>query len=416
MPVVRLSCAVNNYHWGKHGLSSKAAQFAATNPDVSIDANQTYAELWMGTHPSGPSKLFGTQTELSTLVTQDPARALAPGVEHKYGPNLPFLFKVLSIEKALSIQAHPDKTLAAKLHGERPAVYKDGNHKPEMSIALTDFLAMSGFRPLEEIAGFLAAYPEFRALVPRSADTFSDIAKASSGAPVAEKKTQLRNLFSELMTAKAEDVAAQMDILVSRIPPQEADSMSVDALVHRLNAEYPGDVGVFCIFMLNVLQLLPGDAFFMGPNDPHAYISGDCVECMATSDNVVRAGLTPKLRDVPVLVDMLTYEFGTPDAKLLRPVSFAQGANGHSVVYDPPIDEFSVACTRLQPTETETVAPLQGPQILLVAEGNGILQAQNEEPADVLPGFVYFVYPDTEYTLKAADDAPLVTYAALCLE
>ncbi|KAJ1788055.1 Mannose-6-phosphate isomerase, partial [Coemansia sp. RSA 2399] len=101
MAVVRLSCAVNNYHWGKHGLASKAAQFAATNPSVSIDASQTYAELWMGTHPSGPSKVFGTETELSTLVNEDPQRALSPGVERKYGPHLPFLFKVLSIEKAL---------------------------------------------------------------------------------------------------------------------------------------------------------------------------------------------------------------------------------------------------------------------------------------------------------------------------
>ncbi|KAJ2844897.1 Mannose-6-phosphate isomerase, partial [Coemansia erecta] len=408
MAVVRLSCAVNNYHWGKHGLDSKAAQFAATNPSVSIDASQTYAELWMGTHPSGPSKVFGAETELSTLVNEDPQRALSPGVERKYGPHLPFLFKVLSIEKALSIQAHPDKALAARLHAERPTVYKDGNHKPEMSIALTDFIAMSGFRPLEEIAGFLDTYPEFRMLVSQSADSFR-AAATSSTLSVAEKKAELRKLFAELMAA--EDVATQLDRLVSRIPQGSEDATSVDALVHRLNAEYPGDVGVFCVFVLNVLRLAPGDAFFMGPNDPHAYIAGDCVECMATSDNVVRAGLTPKMRDVPVLVDMLTYDFGTPMAKLLQPVPLGHGTK-HSVVYDPPIDEFSVACTRLEPKLSETVGPLQGPQILIVAEGNGKLDAAGES-FDVQPGFVYFVYPGTGYTLVAADGAQLVTYAAI---
>ncbi|KAJ1664964.1 Mannose-6-phosphate isomerase [Coemansia sp. RSA 1646] len=413
MTVVRLSCAVNNYHWGKHGLSSKAAQFAATNPGVTIDPDQTYSELWMGTHPSGPSKLYGTQTELSSLVDEDPKRALSPGVERKFGPQLPFLFKVLSIEKALSIQAHPDKALAAKLHQERPTMYKDGNHKPEMSIALTDFIAMSGFRPLDQIAGLLDAYPEFRALVPQSADSFMAIANSSSSSlSVADKKKELRRLFVELMAAKSEDVAVQLDRLVRRIP-KGTTNVSVDALVHRLNAEYPGDVGVFCVFVLNILELAPGDAFFMGPNDPHAYISGDCVECMATSDNVVRAGLTPKLRDVPVLVDMLTYDFGTPKAKLLQPVEFGHGTS-HSLIYDPPIDEFSVACTRLQPGKTETVGALQGPQIIIAAEGTGLLEAGSES-FDVQPGFVYFVYPGTGYTLVAADGAQLVTYAALCL-
>ncbi|KAJ2432993.1 Mannose-6-phosphate isomerase, partial [Coemansia sp. RSA 2424] len=165
MSVIRLACNVNNYHWGKHGLHSKAAQFAATNPGVSIDDTQTYAELWMGTHASGPSKVFGTDTSLSSIIEQNPAQALGTLVSSKYDGQLPFLFKVLSIEKALSIQAHPDKRLAQRLHAERPAVYKDGNHKPEMSIALTDFVAMSGFRPLDQIAGFIEEYPEFAALV-----------------------------------------------------------------------------------------------------------------------------------------------------------------------------------------------------------------------------------------------------------
>ncbi|KAJ1843077.1 Mannose-6-phosphate isomerase, partial [Coemansia sp. RSA 2708] len=159
MTAIRLACSVNSYHWGKHGLDSKAAQFAATNPDVTIDANQPYAELWMGTHPSGPSRVFGTDTELAAVIDENPGAALGASVSQRYDGKLPFLFKVLSIEKALSIQAHPDKQLAKLLHTERPNVYKDGNHKPEMSIALTDFIAMSGFRPLDQISGFLDTYP-----------------------------------------------------------------------------------------------------------------------------------------------------------------------------------------------------------------------------------------------------------------
>ncbi|KAI9501399.1 mannose-6-phosphate isomerase [Coemansia spiralis] len=399
MPVVRLACTVNNYHWGKHGLASKAAQFAATNPGVAIDASQTYAELWMGTHPSGPSTVYGTETKLADLIDQDPARLLSPAVERKFGAQLPFLFKVLSIEKALSIQAHPDKQLATQLHAKYPSIYRDPNHKPEMSIALTDFIALSGFRPLEQISGFLDEYPEFRALVAMTAGAFQQ-AVAENG----DKRAALRALFAELMDA---DAHVQVERLLARTK-ESADPLdtSAEALAHRLNKEYPGDIGIFCVFVLNVLRLRPGEAFYMGPNDPHAYVFGDCVECMATSDNVVRAGLTPKLRDVPVLTSMLTYEYGSPEGKLLAPTR----VGSHSVVYDPPIDEFAVVCTTLRASEEEQLASVQGPQILLVTQGCGVLVADGEHALE--PGFVYFISPGTPVALRAA--SALIAYTALC--
>ncbi|KAJ2809839.1 Mannose-6-phosphate isomerase [Coemansia furcata] len=272
---------------------------------------------------------------------------------------------------------------------------------------------MSGFRPLDEIAAFIGEYPEFAALVKESAEAFVSAAKHGDDA---EKRARLKALFAELMNARAEDVQAQLDVLLARVAAgTDALDISADALVHRLNAEYPGDVGVFCVFMLNVLRLVPGDAFFMGPNDPHAYIFGDCIECMATSDNVVRAGLTPKLRDVPVLVDMLTYDYGTPEGKLLRPVPFAE--TRHSLVYDPPIDEFSVVRTALAPAQAEPVAALHGPQILLAVEGKGrlLVPADADEAYELLPGHVYFVRAGTDVVIKADEGSDLVTYSALCL-
>ncbi|KAJ1818182.1 Mannose-6-phosphate isomerase, partial [Coemansia sp. RSA 2599] len=380
--------------------------------------------LWMGTHPSGPSKVFGTDTPLAAVVQECPEMALGQKVADKYHGQIPYLFKVLSIEKALSIQAHPDKQLAQKLHSERPAVYKDGNHKPEMSIALTDFIAMSGFRPLDQISAFLDEYPEFHALVSKSAGNFKRVAatgSGSSGASEEEKKLALKALFSELMNADEGDVAKQLQRLLQRIGHDDdndnddnhaKDATHPQALVRRLNAEYPDDVGVFCVFMLNVLSLQPGDAFYMGPNDPHAYVSGDCVECMATSDNVIRAGLTPKLRDVPVLVDMLTYDHGSPDSKLLKPEVFAGSL--HSVVYDPPIDEFSVIRTALQPGQTERFDGLTGPQIFIVVEGKGLLEDAEESYA-LLPGHVFFVAANSSYAISAASDQSLVTYTAICM-
>lgn len=81
-----------------------------------------------------------------------------------------------------------------------------------------------------------------------------------------------------------------------------------EELVLVLEKQYPGDVGVISAFFFNYVKLNPGEALYIDANEPHAYVSGECIECMATSDNVVRAGLTPKYRDVQTLCSMLTYK------------------------------------------------------------------------------------------------------------
>lgn len=76
----------------------------------------------MGTHPKQPSKDVETQRTLLDLV-QDNKALMSQEIGSRYGDKLPFLFKVLSIRKALSIQAHPNKILAGKLHAEDPGNY-----------------------------------------------------------------------------------------------------------------------------------------------------------------------------------------------------------------------------------------------------------------------------------------------------
>ncbi|EAT81944.2 hypothetical protein SNOG_10550 [Parastagonospora nodorum SN15] len=126
-PLIRLECGVNSYDWGKVGKTSAAAKFhAATASDFSIEEEKPYAELWMGTHPSLPSKDLETKRSLLDLVQENQA-LLSPEIAQKYENRLPFLFKVLSINKALSIQAHPNKKLAEQLHAKDPKNYPDDN-------------------------------------------------------------------------------------------------------------------------------------------------------------------------------------------------------------------------------------------------------------------------------------------------
>jgi mannose-6-phosphate isomerase len=235
---------------------------------------------------------------------------------------LPYLFKVLSVAKALSIQAHPDKRLAEALHASRPDVYKDANHKPEMALALTPFEAMCGFRSLKEISDGFQACPELCALVGEeavaaliAATSGSDTAAAatSSGGSAASAsaagREALKVAFGAYMSKvdDAEAIATATGALVARLEADSSALPSTRNLILRLSEQYPGDVGLFAPLWLNTLTLEPGQAIFLAANEPHAYLSGDCVECMACSDNVVRAGLTPKLKDVPTLVSMLTY-------------------------------------------------------------------------------------------------------------
>lgn len=194
--------------------------------------------------------------------------------------------------------------MAKELHSKFPNIYKDPNHKPEMVIAVTDFEALCGFRTLAEIKANIAQYPELRAMLGEGSALFDGVAADAATAPDVEAST-LKAMFDKLMNAPAELVEAQMQSLVSRL--RDNISCPLDELLVRLNSQYGNDVGVFCPLVMNFVQMKPGDSFFIGANELHAYISGECVECMALSDNVVRAGLTPKLRDCPTLLSMLNY-------------------------------------------------------------------------------------------------------------
>jgi mannose-6-phosphate isomerase len=78
----------------------------------------------MGTHPSCPSIVKETSQPLSEVLKSN-IELLGEKVSRKFGTGeLPFLFKILSIHKALSIQAHPDKSLAKELHARDPKNYK----------------------------------------------------------------------------------------------------------------------------------------------------------------------------------------------------------------------------------------------------------------------------------------------------
>ncbi|ORY20727.1 mannose-6-phosphate isomerase [Neocallimastix californiae] len=406
--VFQIVPTVQNYAWGKIGLNSKVAELISNAyPEIEIDKSQTYAELWMGTHPNGPSVIKNTGELLKSYISKNP-ELLTTDIAAKYG-DLPFLFKVLSIRKALSIQAHPDKKLAEYLFQNFPDKYKDDNHKPEMAIALTPFEGLCGFRPHENIKNNIQKYPEIiDAIGKEIVDEFMDITKDTQSKNVLDierNKNALKNLYRSLMEQNHTIIKTQLDKLISRIskidpnPPKG----TLDEVLIRIEKQYPGDVGIFSIFLLNFVSLKPGEGLYLAANEPHAYVSGDCIECMAASDNVVRAGLTPKFKDVETLVDMLTYTCKSADNQIVSGSSYLNSTS--TVLYNPPIEEFSILCTTLSSDgiKSETFEGVKGPSIILTTEGKGRI-IYNEKIFDTCAGSVFFVGANTSITLETSSN------------
>jgi mannose-6-phosphate isomerase len=297
---------------------------------------------------------------LAAWLAADSARLLGEKCVAQFAVGeLPFLLKVLSVAQALSIQAHPDSQRAPILHREQPAHYKDPRHKPEMAVAITPFEALCGFRTAPEIVTQLGATPELAEALGEEA------VRALRSAANDDERAALATALRALMNVPDDQLVALLQKLVARLraTPLAANDTRGELLL-RLHDAYPGDVGVFCSLLLNHITLQPGEGVFLAANEPHAYLSGDCVECMACSDNVVRAGLTPKFKDKVTLVDMLTYTSG--------PVDVLAGAVGNVAGerdYPSPVPEFWLKQVEIN-HEHQLVAR-EGPSVVLVLEGRG---------------------------------------------
>ncbi|XP_006888354.1 PREDICTED: mannose-6-phosphate isomerase isoform X1 [Elephantulus edwardii] len=417
--VFPLSCVVQQYAWGKLGSSSEVALLlASSDPQVQISEDKPYAELWMGTHPRGNAKILDNRISQKTLgqwIADNPD-SLGSKVKDTFNGQLPFLFKVLSVKTALSIQAHPNKELAEKLHLQAPEHYPDANHKPEMAIALTPFQGLCGFRPVEETVAFLNKVPEFQVLIGEDAATHLQQSMNHGSQAVA---SALRNCFSHLMKSEKKVVVEQLNLLVKRISQQVAAGNNMEdingQLLLELHQQYPGDIGCFAIYFLNLLTLKPGEAMFLEANVPHAYLKGDCVECMACSDNTVRAGLTPKFIDVPTLCEMLNYT-PSPSKDRLFPQKRSQ-EDPYLSIYDPPVPDFTVMKIEVPGSVTEyKILVLDSASILLMVQGTVTASTPTAQaPIPLQRGGVLFIGANESVSLKPTVHKDLLMFRACCL-
>ena len=367
---MNVTYGVQSYAWGKLGKDSVVGKLKqSSDSSFTADDSERYAEMWIGTHPKCPSSVNGT-----------------PLREH-IDEDLPFLLKVLSIDKALSIQAHPTIEHAIKLHAADPKNYPDPNHKPELLVAITPTEALACFRQTEEIIAFSKKHPTLALLSLENGDN-----------EAAKLKALMEVLLSEegSVAAKAHE---------ERLRAYNGITTKEDQWFLKLSSQFPGDSGALMVYVLNLVALSPGQGVFLKPNEPHAYLTGDGVEIMAKSDNVVRAGLTPKFKDAPTLLGMMSY---SPDA--IKEMALGYNEKDATTTYQPPpyVSEFQLTMTKLgQGFPTTTSYTPKGDGVLLVVKGKVSFKAEGGAAGQAVPGSAVLVKKNVpvEVTLEGTDES-----------
>lgn len=330
------------------------------------------AELWMGAHPKAPSqvKIDENWVSLLEIIENYPIDVLGKDASEKFNGRLPYLFKVLAAAKPLSIQAHPS-LYQAKKGFERENLlgipinapernYRDDNHKPECICALSEFWALAGFRPIEQIILYL------KKLCPEMLKNEIDILENQ------QDFSGLKIFFQSLMTISIERKKAALFETISRTSSFMHTEDPVFQWILKLFEEYPEDIGVVSPLFLNLICLKPGQALFLPAGEPHAYLEGLALELMANSDNVLRCGLTPKHVDIPELLNVLT--FFAKDVAVIMSRKISQTES----VYDTPAKEFSLSVISLLP-ELKWMSPVtRSADIIFCIDGRVVIESSDK--------------------------------------
>ncbi|KAK8220451.1 mannose-6-phosphate isomerase-like protein [Phyllosticta capitalensis] len=401
--VIQLKCYCNEYPWGKQGSQSAAARIASKTPgtEFQIDESKPYAEMWFGTYPDLPSYVLETGENLQDLINTNPEHYLGAQVLNKFGhSNLPYLPKVLSIAKALPLQLHPNKELAAKLHEKEPSNFTDPNHKPEIAIALTDFEAFCGFKPLDDVAALMQLEP-LKQFLPWGHKTTSKFTDQT-----------LKHVVHSMLSA-SEETVKQVEEGLAALPVQAFGKHdNIPSLLPRLQNQYgkTDNGSLVALITMNYLRLAPGESIYIPADGIHAYLSGDIIECMARSNNVLNTGFCPRADRDSVDTFCSVLSFTPHDAKeAILPATPHKGSmSGHSVVYAPPMSEFDMLKTNVPSGEKEELAPVGGPSMVVCTKGEGELVVEGRKVA-VKEGYVFFIRAGVEVEYKASKELELYT-------
>ncbi|TAG30573.1 MAG: mannose-6-phosphate isomerase, class I [Sphingobacteriia bacterium] len=388
--IFKLKGVVQHYAWG--GLEFIPSLLGEPNK-----AEQPCAEYWMGAHPSAPSLLLLNQewVSLKKLIDEHPNQIITSAVQDRFG-ELPYLFKVLDVSDMLSIQVHPTKAEAEKGFDAEEAAgialnapnrnYKDRNHKPEVMVALSEFWLLHGFKKTSILADTIEMNIELSVLLPLF------------------KKEGIKALYQFVMEMDQSDVNAVLMPLVKKALRLKLDGSITKTdpawwaakLYEKTGIPENIDRGIFSIYFFNIVKVNPGEAVFQKAGVPHAYLEGQNIELMANSDNVLRAGLTPKHVDVAELMKHTLFEEVIPDIMQGKPIQRGER------VYPCPVADFGISKIDLS-ADHNFAGCAYSLEILIVTAGGMVV---NNKLA-LKRGEVVAMLPGAEYNLTASGTCTL---------
>lgn len=394
-----LSGSIKHYDWG--GISYIPRLLQIENPNM-----KPYAEYWLGVHPQADCKVKlvnGEEILLRDYIAAVPQEALGAKVFRAFG-NMPYLLKVLDVKDMLSIQVHPSKTQAAIDFEEENKKgipldaphrnYRDTNHKPELMVAMSDFYLLHGFKPEEQLLAILNKVKELKVFK-----------------TIFEKKGY-SGLYKKAMEMPQEEVNKRLQPLLNRIIPlYHSGKLSKEnedfwAARAALTFDRPGiiDRGIFSVYFFNIVFLAEGQAIFQDAGLPHAYLEGQNVEIMASSDNVLRGGLTPKHIDAAELLKHTKCQATHP--KIIKAARLKADQR-----YKAPVKDFALSSYKIKKGETVTLRVATA-ELFLLMEGKVSLQSKKTKIV-LQPGSVAAAaFAGAEVKVKALEDAWLFKAAA----
>ena len=357
---------LQHYEWGSH---TAIPEFLGRDSD-----DRPWAELWFGAHPVAPALHAHSGEPLDRLIAGEPRRLLGNEVLRGFGPTLPYLLKIIAPQKPLSLQVHPSRAHAQESFAAENAAglaldadernYRDDNHKPELVLALTQFEALCGFRTPRRAAAILEGLDT--ELTRRLHQLLIDQPHAQG------MRAAFRAIVSPALQPSAEMVAEVAQACAARLARDESPSPRIDRIVCMLQEHYPGDPGVVAALLLNPVTMQPGEAMYVPAGVIHAYMSGTAVEIMAASDNVLRAGLTPKKVDAAEMLQCVSV-LAAPPMRIAP-----EQLTPTTVAYYVPTDDFELTLTTVEDGpgsfQPRHHIPGIGPRIFLCLEGDILLE------------------------------------------